>query len=106
VAASDDGATLLSAEHALSWAPTEEAALRLAHAHWAYSALGPQLLPMLRTPRQFEAAARYVHPEDLAQKIRISSDLGQHAAWLAEYAELGVDDVYAFHVNLEQPAAR
>jgi hypothetical protein len=77
VAASDDGATLLSAE---------------------------QLLPRLRTPRQFEAATRYVRPEDLAQKIRISSDLGQHAAWLAESAELGVDDVYAFHVNLEQRA--
>jgi coenzyme F420-dependent glucose-6-phosphate dehydrogenase len=91
-------------QHALSWAPTEEAALRLAHEQWTFSALGPQLLPNLRTPQQFEAAARYVRPEDLAQKLRISSDLGQHAAWLAEYAELGVDDVYAFNVNLEQRA--
>ena len=34
--------------------------------------------------------------------MRISSDLGQHAAWIAEYVELGFDQVYLHHVGTEQ----
>ena len=36
--------------------------------------------------------------------VRISSDLGQHREWLAEYAELGFDDLYLHHVGQEQAA--
>ena len=32
----------------------------------------------------------------------ISSDLGQHAAWIAELAALGFDAVYLHHVGQEQ----
>ena len=32
----------------------------------------------------------------------MSSDLGQHAAWIAEYADLGFDEVYLHHVGQEQ----
>ena len=32
----------------------------------------------------------------------MSSDLGQHAAWIAEYVELGFDEIYLHHVGQEQ----
>ena len=31
-----------------------------------------------------------------------SADLGQHTAWLAEYADLGFDEIYLHHVGQEQ----
>jgi hypothetical protein len=43
-----------------------------------------------------------VPPEAVGRAVRISSDLGQHAAWLAEYVELGFDQVYMHHVGQEQ----
>ena len=36
--------------------------------------------------------------------VRVSADPGQHAAWLAEYAGLGFDDVYLHHVGQQQSA--
>jgi coenzyme F420-dependent glucose-6-phosphate dehydrogenase len=94
----------VSVQHALSWAPTEAEARRGAHDQWAYSPLGGTLLADLRTPAQFEAAARFVSPADVAKGVRVSSDLAQHAAWLRDYVELGVDTVQLFNVNLEQRA--
>jgi hypothetical protein len=34
--------------------------------------------------------------------VRVSAESGQHAEWLHEYVELGVDAVYCFNVNREQ----
>jgi coenzyme F420-dependent glucose-6-phosphate dehydrogenase len=91
-------------QHALSWAPTEAEAHAAGHAQWAFAALGGDVLPTLRTPREFAAAARFVTPDDLGERIRVSADLGRHAAWIAEYAALGVDAVYLFNVNRGQRA--
>jgi hypothetical protein len=38
----------------------------------------------------------------VGEVVRISSDLAQHAAWIAEYVELGFDQVYLHHVGKEQ----
>ena len=89
-------------QHALSWAPTEGEARRTAHEQWRFSVLGGEVLPMLRTPAQFSAAAQFVTADDVAQRIRVSADLGRHAEWLQEYVELGVDAVYLFNVNRHQ----
>ena len=89
-------------QHALSWAPTEEEARREAHEQWRFSVLGGEVLPMLRTPAQFAAAARFVTPDDVARRVRVSSDLGRHTGWLQEYADLGIDAVYLFNVNRRQ----
>ena len=91
-------------QHTLSWAPSEAEALRGAHEQWRFSALGGEVLPVLRTPAQFEAATKFVRPDDVAQGVRVSADLGRHAAWLHEYAELGVDAVYILNVNRGQRA--
>jgi hypothetical protein len=36
--------------------------------------------------------------------VRVSADLGRHAAWLAEYVDLGFDQLYLHHVGQEQTA--
>jgi alkanesulfonate monooxygenase SsuD/methylene tetrahydromethanopterin reductase-like flavin-dependent oxidoreductase (luciferase family) len=41
-------------------------------------------------------------PGDVAEVVRVSDDLGRHAAWIAEYAELGFDEIYLHHVGTEQ----
>jgi alkanesulfonate monooxygenase SsuD/methylene tetrahydromethanopterin reductase-like flavin-dependent oxidoreductase (luciferase family) len=91
-------------QHTLSWARTEEEALRAAHEQWRFSTLGNAVLPMLRTPQQFADATEHIRPEDVAQGVRVSADLEQHAAWLVEYVELDIDAVYVFNVNRGQRA--
>jgi G6PDH family F420-dependent oxidoreductase len=91
-------------QQAMSWARTEKEARRGAHDQWRFSALDRELLGVLRTPTEFEAAARLVTPNDVAHGVRVSSDLARHAAWLQEYVELGIDAVYIFNVNRGQRA--
>ena len=89
-------------QHTLSWAPSLEDARRGAHEQWAFSALGREVLPMLRTPAQFEAATRFVSVDDIAKGVRISADLAQHVEWLRQYVDLGVDTVSVFNVTKGQ----
>ncbi len=91
-------------QHSLSWAPTEEAARQEAHEQWRWSPLGSPVLPVLRTPAEFDAASRFVTPDDVAQGVRVSADLERHVEWIREYDGLGVDTVYLFNVNKRQPA--
>lgn len=92
----------ISVQHGLSWARSEAEAKRGAHDQWRFSALGPDVLADLRTPKQFEAAARFVTPDDVAKGVRVSADLGQHVAWLEDYVDLGIDTVYLFNANRNQ----
>ena len=89
-------------QHTLSWAPSLAEAERGAHDQWAFSVLGPEVLPMLRTPQQFAAATRFVTTDDIAKGVRISNDLARHAAWLHDYVALGVEAVSVFNVNKAQ----
>ena len=89
-------------QHALSWAATDEEARRGAHEQWRFSALGAEVLPILQTPAQFDAASKFVTPDDVAKGVKVSADLAQHAAWLEDYIEAGIDAVYVFNVNTNQ----
>jgi probable non-F420 flavinoid oxidoreductase len=93
-----DGKPLFLQVH-LSWAVDEEAALAVAHDQWASNVFDPVLAMELVLPEQFEAAARHVTPEDVRSAVLVSADLGQHTAWLAEYAELGFDRIYLHEVG-------
>ena len=88
----------------LSWAPTEEEALRIAHDQWRTNVFSPPLCWDLPTVEQFDEAARHVRPEDVRGAALVSSDLGQHAEWLSEYAELGFEAIYLHHVGQDQRA--
>ena len=86
----------------LSWAETEEEALRIAHDQWRTNVFPPPLCWDLATVEEFDIAASHVRPEDLRGPVLISADLAQHAAWIAELAALGFDAIYLHHVGQEQ----
>ena len=88
----------------LCYDPDEERALALAHQEWRSNVFPPSLCWDLDTPEAFAAASAHVRPEHVADSVRVSADLGQHAAWLAEYQALGFDAVYCHHVGAEQRA--
>ena len=89
-------------QYALSWDKDEESARRGAHEQWRFAALGPEVLSMLRTPKQFAAASKFVTPDDVAATVRISSDPRRHVQWLREYQDAGFDAIYLFNVNTNQ----
>jgi probable non-F420 flavinoid oxidoreductase len=83
----------------LSWAPTEEEALAMAHDQWRTNVFSPPLCWDLQTVEQFDEAARHVRPEDLRASVLVSADLARHAAWLRELAALGFASVQLHHVG-------
>lgn len=87
---------------ALSWAESDEAALDIAHDQWRPAGLGSHALADLRSPAAFDAASAAVPREAVASSVRVSSDPGRHAAWLAADLELGFDRLYLHNVNREQ----
>jgi hypothetical protein len=89
----------------LSWATTEQEALRQAHEGWRYNMLGGDLNWDLRTPAQFEAATRFVRPEDLRETVHVSADLGQHSAFLAKCTAIGFESMDLHQVGGDQRAA-
>jgi probable non-F420 flavinoid oxidoreductase len=89
-------------QHVLSWAPTEHAACAAAHAQWRFAVLDAEQLWNLDSPAAFADATASVSDDELRAKIRISSDLGRHAAWLHEYRELGVSRVFCLNVGGNQ----
>jgi probable non-F420 flavinoid oxidoreductase len=88
----------------LNWAETHEEAVAGAFGQWRYNVLGGEVNWELRAPEDFETATRHVTAEDMPESVLISSDLGQHAAWLAEYIELGVSELQLHQVGRNQQA--
>jgi hypothetical protein len=81
---------------------SEKEALSIAHDQWRTNVFPPPLCWDLATVEQFDIAARHVRPEDMRGPVLVSSDLGQHTAWIQELAALGFDAVYLHHVGQEQ----
>jgi coenzyme F420-dependent glucose-6-phosphate dehydrogenase len=88
----------------LSWARTEQEARAGAHQQWAANTFSNSILTELRLPAQFEQLSQQVKPDALDGAIRISADLEQHAAWLAEDVRLGFSNLYLHNVNRCQEA--
>jgi probable non-F420 flavinoid oxidoreductase len=86
----------------VSWAETDDEALRIAHDQWRTNVFPPPLCWDLATVEQFDVAAAHVRPEDLHGPVLVSSDLARHVAWIQELAALGLDAVYVHHVGKEQ----
>ena len=87
----------------MSWADTKEDALRVAHEQWRVTLLGSSVLAELRLPEHFEAAAEFIQPADVDDKMRVSADLEQHLDWLRGDLEHGFERIYLHSVNPDQP---
>lgn len=88
---------------AFAWAPTDADAKRAAHEEWSANMLGTDVLAVLRTPEQFQAASRFVSADEVAKMLPVSSDPARHVEHLNVYRELGIDDVYLHNVARNQP---
>ena len=86
----------------VAWAPTEDEALAGAHEQWRTNVFDSVLMADLETVAQFEAAAVHVQPDHVRASVLVSSDPKQHAAWLHEVLDLGVDDLFVHQVPREQ----
>jgi coenzyme F420-dependent glucose-6-phosphate dehydrogenase len=86
----------------VSYAPEEEDALRGAWDQWRYNIFESSVNTVIRTPEMFDAASRYIRPEDVREKVRISSDPDQHIEWLREDIRLGFDHLTIHTVNTGQ----
>jgi probable non-F420 flavinoid oxidoreductase len=86
----------------LSYDADPDRAAAIAHDQWRSNVFPPPVCWDLDTAEAFDAASAHVTPDDVAKVVLVSADLGQHAAWLAEYAELGFDEIYLHHVGQEQ----
>jgi probable non-F420 flavinoid oxidoreductase len=86
----------------VSWAPTDEEALAIAHDQWRTNVFSPPIPWDLDTVEAFDEAARHVRPEDLRGSVLVTSDLGQLSAWLHELLAFEPDELYVHHVGREQ----
>jgi coenzyme F420-dependent glucose-6-phosphate dehydrogenase len=92
-------------QSALSYAPTEAEAQQHVLKQWRTNVLGaPELSTDVVRPELLDAAAAFVRTEDFAGKIRVSSSVQQHAAWIAADLELGFERIFLHHVGREQGA--
>jgi coenzyme F420-dependent glucose-6-phosphate dehydrogenase len=92
----------LQAKHAYD--ETDEAAQSSAYEQWRTNIFGSAMMATLRTPQEFDQAAAFVRPEDMAGPVRISSDLTKHLEWLQADIELGFDHIYVHNVGRNQRA--
>jgi probable non-F420 flavinoid oxidoreductase len=83
---------------ALSYAPSQEEAERAAHDQWRHAALPTDQLADLRTPEEFDRACAHVSRETIVRKLRVSSDIQRHVAWLHEDMGLGFERIYLHNV--------
>jgi probable non-F420 flavinoid oxidoreductase len=88
----------------LSYAATDDEARANAFDQWRFPLLPPIVNECLSTPEQFEAAARFIKPDDLDPFVRISADVHRHLDWLNEDIELGFSRIYLHNVGPNQQA--
>jgi hypothetical protein len=86
----------------ISFAESDDAALRQAHEQWRYNMLGGGLNWDLSDPAHFERAARFIRPEDVRDAVFVSSSLDRHVERLLEIRRLGVVTVDVHNVGLNQ----
>jgi coenzyme F420-dependent glucose-6-phosphate dehydrogenase len=87
----------------VSWAPTQEEAVRNAVTEWPNGGM-PFPKQDIRNPEDFAAMARFVHPEDFTNRVLISADADEHVAHLRGYVEMGFDEIHVHNVGPNQSA--
>jgi len=81
------------AEALLAYATSEDEGLRIAHQRFRFSPLGWSVNSELPSVEGFEAATRFVRPEDLKDKLAAGPDVATHVAAVGEYLDAGFDHV-------------
>ncbi|HUE88113.1 MAG TPA: LLM class flavin-dependent oxidoreductase [Vicinamibacterales bacterium] len=82
----------------LSFAPSDEEALAAAMDQWRQAVVAPEKLADLSSPEAFDRETADAQPADVVSKVRVSSDIERHIAWLHEDAAMGFDRIYVHNV--------
>lgn len=77
----------------LSFARTDQDALEGAWRQWRAVMFPSPVLAELKMPEHFDAAGEHVRREDVAEKMRISSDPERHLEWLRRDMEMGFAEI-------------
>jgi G6PDH family F420-dependent oxidoreductase len=85
----------------LSWAETDELAVRNAMEEWPN---GGMKFPKadIRSPGDFEQMAKLVRPEDFAGRMVMSADLEVHRKQIQKFLDIGFDQIYLHNVGRNQ----
>ncbi|HEY1104557.1 MAG TPA: TIGR03557 family F420-dependent LLM class oxidoreductase [Agromyces sp.] len=85
----------------LSWAATDEDAMRNALAEWPIAGMRFGRSD-IRSPFEFEQLARTVRAEDFEGRMVVSADPDRHRAEIQRYLDLGFDRIYLHNVGRNQ----
>ncbi|HKC98822.1 MAG TPA: TIGR03557 family F420-dependent LLM class oxidoreductase [Methylomirabilota bacterium] len=89
-------------EITVCWAKDEAAARRIAHEHWPTSGMESSLSWELPLPAHFEAVAKLVTEDEIAESITCGPDSAKHLAAIRAYAEAGYDHICVHQVGKDQ----
>lgn len=90
------------AELTVCWGQDEAEARRTALALWPIAAFAGPLTTELPLPAHFQAAARMVTEDEIAQTVLCGPDPGRHVAALQQHAEAGYTHVCVHQVGPDQ----
>ncbi|GAB3327018.1 TIGR03885 family FMN-dependent LLM class oxidoreductase [Larkinella ripae] len=86
----------------LSYGKNRKTAQQGAYEQWRSNIFPNAMLTELRTPEQFEMAGSLVKLSEIDSMVRISADVNEQMAWLAEDRELGFERLFLHNINREQ----
>lgn len=86
----------------ISYARNEDDAYQGAFDQWKTNIFKETILGDLPSVAHFDALAKHVKPEDVAEMVRISSKPEQHIEWIKQDLELDFDQIIVHNVNREQ----
>jgi coenzyme F420-dependent glucose-6-phosphate dehydrogenase len=90
------------AELTVCWAEDERSARRTAHRQWPTAAMQGPLSTDLAAPAHFEAVAKMVTEDAVAEEIPCGPDPARHLEAIREYEQAGFDHVCIHQVGPEQ----
>jgi len=90
---------------ALSFAPSQEEAVRAAYDQWRHCVLPPSFLADLSSPGDFDHRSADAAILDVLSRVRTSSQIERHVEWLQADCALGFDRIYLHNVARDHQAA-
>jgi coenzyme F420-dependent glucose-6-phosphate dehydrogenase len=86
-------------QSAVAYDPDEDHAWKSACERWPQAVLTQDQLQNVETPEEFAALTSRVTRSDLEGRLRVSSDLKQHVAWIQEDMAIGFDGIFLHNIG-------
>jgi alkanesulfonate monooxygenase SsuD/methylene tetrahydromethanopterin reductase-like flavin-dependent oxidoreductase (luciferase family) len=84
---------------AVGYDPDEERAWHAACKRWPQAILDQGQLQGVETPEEFASLTAGVTRADLEGRLRVSSDLGRHSAWIQGDISLGFETIFLHNIG-------